>query len=175
MDEYYLEMGGDGMFDFMDAFLRLADQRNIGMAHWYWRGVTGNDNPTCSGAGTVYCRLPDGSWAFMATGAEHLSRPYPVAVPGRLVANDFDRDTGVLSFTFRAAGGEAAPLVYLPAHRFPAGADVTVDSAAVDVTVAPGTLRAALPWDGLAGDHAVVVKPRPACPADLPCTGSATP
>ena len=174
MDEYYLQMGGDGMFDFMDAFLHLADQRNVGMAHWFWRGVAGNDNPTCAGSGTVYCRLGDGTWALMKTGEEHLSRPYPVAVPGRLTANDFDRSTGVLSFAFRAAGGEAAPLVYLPQHRFPAGADIAVDAVAVDTTVQPATLRAALPWDGSAGVHQVVVTPRPRCPADQPCPASGT-
>jgi endoglycosylceramidase len=159
MAEYYLQMGGDGMFGFMDALLALADERNMGLAHWYWRGVSGNDNPECNGAGTVYCLRGDGTWDLMATGQEHLSRPYPVAVPGRLVANAYDRDTGVLTFRFQAAGGEAAPLVFLPAHRFPAGAAITVDGAPAAFTLAPGTLRAALSWNGQAGMHDVVVTP----------------
>ncbi len=160
INEYWLQMGNDGMFAFMDAFVRLADERNVGLAHWYWRGVTGNDNPECASSGTVYCLRGDGEWAFMETGALHLSRPYPVAVPGRLILNDLDRATGRLTVRFAAGGGEAAPLVYLPEHRFPAGASVTVDGVAVDVTIDPGTLRAALPWNGAPGDHEIVVEPR---------------
>ena len=159
MDEYWVELGNDGMFDFWDAFAKLCDDRNIGMAHWYWRGVAGNDNPECASSGTDYCRKGDGTWTLVTTGVEHLSRPYPVAVPGRLTQNAFDRSTGRLTFRFTAAGGEAAPLVYLPAHRFPAGATITVDGVPVPVDVAPGTRRAALPWNGAPGEHVVVAVP----------------
>ena len=94
-------------------------------------------------------------------GALHLSRPYPVAVPGRLTRHDFDAASGVLTVEFDAAGGEAAPLVYVPGHRFPEGADATVDGVPVEVAPDPGTLRAALAWNGKAGPHTVVLTPRP--------------
>ena len=157
LGEWWTGLGSAADFDVMDAFHALADARNIGLARWYWRGHSGN--PACNGSGTSYCfRTLDQKWALTQPGSDHLSRPYPLAVPGKLVSHAFDRAAS-LAFTFEAAGGEAPPLVYLPAQRYPQGFVVEVDGKVVEVTPEVATQRASLPWDGRAGTHSVTVTP----------------
>jgi hypothetical protein len=85
---------------------------------------------------------------------------FALAVPGRLVLNDFDR-VAALHFTFEAAGGEAGPLVYIPEHRHPGGFAVEVDGVETAVTVDAATRRALVSWNGKPGRHDVNVRPRP--------------
>jgi endoglycosylceramidase len=158
LGEWSVGLVSESDFPYMDAFHTMADQRNIGLARWYWRGHSAD--PECGGSGTTYCyRTKDNTWAIMQPGTDHFSRPFPLAVPGRLVKNEFDR-VATLAFAFEAKGGEAAPLVYIPAHRYPAGFNVLVDGKAFDVKTDGPTQRALLPWDGKAGRHEVVISPK---------------
>jgi hypothetical protein len=96
---------------------------------------------------------------MMQPGTDHFSRPYPLAVPGKLVRHEFDQ-VSVLEFSFDASGGEAPPLVYIPAHRYPDGFDVLVDGKPVEVKTDAASRRAHLPWDGKPGLHEVVIRPK---------------
>jgi hypothetical protein len=58
-----------------------------------------------------------------------------------------------------SAGGEAAPLLYLPQSRYPAGATILVDGEAVEFSIHADTQRSLIPWDESPGSHEIVVTP----------------
>jgi len=102
-----------------------------------------------------------GDWYLNRPGFEAVARPYALAVPGRIERQSFDRSTQAFEIELTARGGEAAPLVYIPDHRFPGGYEVTVDGDAVEVVRDPATSRALVPWTGEAGRHVIRIHATP--------------
>jgi len=138
-----------------EAIQDLADKRKIGLAFWLWKEKSsGNWGLFDYDSGTE-------SWTERTgPGMDALLRPGVMAVPGRLIGQVFDMDASVLTIEFEAGGGEGAPLVYIPARYYPEGATVELDGEPIEVTIDPDTQRALLPWNGQAGAHELVVRPK---------------
>lgn len=149
--------------EYVDAVHTLAEQRNIGLAMWLWKGYSGQLDPPGSGSsGAVYdFDYQTGEWFLNTVGVHALSRPYAIAVPGRITRQSFDRTTSTFAVDFDARAGAAAPLVYLPAHRAPKGWTVTLDGRAVSASPDASTQRALVPWNGDGGPHTLVLAPSP--------------
>ena len=144
----------------IDGIHAAAADANLGLVLWSWKGY-GAKSQT-SGFGAPYqWSYAKGAFAETQPGVSYLSRPYPVAVPGRLASHKFDPDTNVLEVRFTSTGGEAAPVVYLPAPRFPDGVAVSLDGEDVLVPIDRLTQRGVVPWHGQAGAHVLVARPRP--------------
>jgi hypothetical protein len=61
-----------------------------------------------------------------------FSKPYAQAVPGALLAHNFDPDTRVLTFSFEATGNEqGGALLHLPEYGFEARPTILVNGATV--------------------------------------------
>ena len=146
---------GSGAVAYIEAVLALGDERLFGHAFWLWKersqgwwGLFDYDSGT------------DAWTKRSGPGMDTLLRPGAMAVPGALVEHHFDCSSNVLTLTFEAGGGEAPPLVFLPDSHYPGGADVEIDNEAVDVEIDPNTQRALVPWDGEAGSHTLIFRPK---------------
>ena len=160
LGEWFTTLTSPADFAVMDAFHALADERNIGLAQWFWRSYSGTDN--CDSTGSPYCYSnKEQRWKLVQPGLDHFVRPYPMAVPGRLAQNSFDRAQNVLTFAFEAQGGEGPPLLFIPAHRFPQGYSIEVDGRPVAAERDERTQRVLLPWSGEGGHHQVIVRGLP--------------
>ncbi len=143
---------------YIQAVLELADERFMGNAFWDWTDF--GDSATDSWGCYSWDYTVNGFTASQP-GLDALSEPYLLAVPGRFVSNVFDYTTTTLTVTFRANGGEGAPLAYIPHHAYPNGFIVTLDGTPVDVSIDAQTQRALIPWQGQGGEHTIVIEPQP--------------
>src|SRR5262249_18331723 len=139
IDEWSAHLGGTVADDYVDALHDVADELHLGLAFWSWRGYRGfgatpGDADGHGGVGVIedwdYAK---GAFYLNGPGVGALARPYALAVPGRVSHQHFDRTTTDFVIEFDARGGEAAPLVYIPAVRFRAGYDVLLDGEVVPV------------------------------------------
>jgi hypothetical protein len=144
---------------FIDALHAAAAERGVGLVQWSWKEYPPKD-ATSGFSAPFEWSWSKGAFTTIQPGVSYVSRPYPVAVPGRLVAHTFDPDANVLDVRFLSSGGEAAPVLFLPAPRFPDGVVVELDGTAVAVPIERVTQRGVVPWDGAAGEHRVVARPR---------------
>ncbi|MCL5879142.1 MAG: cellulase family glycosylhydrolase [Deltaproteobacteria bacterium] len=143
---------------YIAAVLELADERFIGNAFWDWTDF--GDSATDSWGCYSWDYTVNGFTASQP-GLDTLAEPYLLAVPGRFVSNVFDYATNTLTVTFKANGGEGAPLAYIPHHTYPDGFIVLLDGNQIDVSIDPYTQRVLIPWQGQAGQHTVVIEPQP--------------
>jgi endoglycosylceramidase len=143
---------------FVTVILELADERFMGNAFWGWTdfGDSADDSWGCY------------SWDYTVNGFTAsqpglyaLAKPYMLAVPGRFVSNVFDYTTNTLTVTFKANGGEGAPLAYIPHHTYPDGFIVMLDGNQIDVTIDPYSQRVLIPWHGQSGQHTIIIEPEP--------------
>ncbi|NLH47999.1 MAG: glycoside hydrolase family 5 protein [Myxococcales bacterium] len=135
------------------ATRRLADERGIGLAFWVWKEKS-------SGNWGLFDYDPDTDTWTQRTGPgmDELLRPTILAVPGRLIAQTWDAETGELTVEFAAAGGEGPPLVYLPEGVFPDGFTADLNGESLSLTVDDETRRALVPWDGQAGEFTLTIR-----------------
>ena len=143
--------------EYFDAIFQLADERHIGLTFWLWK-------ENCQGSWGFYDFKGADGWAPRTQGIERFSRPRALAVPGVLKSHKFDPKTGVLNVTFESRGGEAAPLLHIPAHRYPDGFVATLNDAEIQIQIDEGTRRCLLPWKGEAGEHRVEIRPKKSAP-----------
>ncbi len=143
---------------YIQALMELADERFMGNAFWDWTdfGDSATDSWGCY------------SWDYTVNGftasepgLDTLSKPYMLAVPGRFVSNVFDYATNTLTVSFKANGGEGAPLAFIPHHAYPDGFILLLDGTPVDVSIDAETQRALVPWHGQSGEHTIVIEPQP--------------
>lgn len=140
--------GQPASFPYFGAVLDLFEARSIGHAFWLWKEDS-------QGSWGFFDRDPAAdAWVPRGEGMRQLSRPYAMAVPGRLLSQRFDPASRELTVRFRARGGEAAPLLWLPDSWYPGGYVLSVDSRPVRVT---GSGRILVPWAGEAGEREIRV------------------
>jgi endoglycosylceramidase len=138
------------------AIQQLSDVRDIGLAFWVWKECTSG------GWGLFDCDPETDTWTERTgPGVDALLRPGVMAVPGRLVSQSFDQETKRLRILFEAQGGEGPPLLYVPERYYPGGAAIELDGRGVDYHLDPATQRVLLPWQGMAGTHEILLRPRP--------------
>ena len=58
----------------------------------------------------------------------------------------------------RPIDGAAAPLIYIPQHRYPNGFELQLDGEILEVTLDPANQRALVPWNGQPGMHELVLR-----------------
>ena len=143
---------------YVTAVLELADERFMGNAFWDWTDF-GSD--AASSWGCYSWDYTVNGFTASQPGLDALAKPYMLAVPGRFVSNVFDYATDTLTVTFKANGGEGAPLAYIPHHTYPDGFIVLLDGSQIDVSIDPYTQRVLIPWQGQSGQHTVVIEPQP--------------
>ena len=153
MNEWGANPVSPGSDAYIQAVQELSEEVHAGQAFWLWKensqGFWGFFNYDA----------PSGQWNERPGAARTVGKPYAMAVPGEWLEHGFDVATGTLRARFHAAGGEAAPLLFLPSSWYPQGVRVTLNGAAVPVAIDPETHRAEIPWQGKAGDFEVVAVP----------------
>jgi len=135
--------------EYIDAIHSLADERLIGTAVWVWKEY--------GGWGMYGWDWGNEKWYARQPGLNAHSRPYPMAVPGRLTATIFDRSTQALTVTFTASGNEGMPMLYIPEHRYPNGYVVQIDGKSVEPECDADLQRCLVPWNGSSGTHTIKV------------------
>jgi endoglycosylceramidase len=134
---------------YVQCIEELIEPLQMGEAFWLWKEIS-------QGNWGFYDQTADGGWTLRADGLQQVTLPYPMAVPGTLKSFHFDRPSATLTVEFKAAGGEAAPLLFLAPNWYPNGVTVTLNGKGVDV----GTGRVNLPWSGQSGSFTVVAAPK---------------
>lgn len=157
LDEWGTNLHQAGQIPYIEALLELADERFMGSAFWSW---TDYGSDAASSWGCYSWDYTVNGFTAAEPGLDVLAKPYALAVPGRFVSNTFDYGTDTLTVTFKANGGEGAPLLYLPQQTYTNGFTVLLDNSPVDVTMDPDNQRALVPWHGQSGEHTIVVQPK---------------
>lgn len=137
-------------FPYIDAVLRLSEERAIGHAFWLWKENTQGD------WGLFDYDEKEDAWTERIAGRRQLTQPYAMAVPGRLVSNSFDTASATLRVKFTTSGGEAGPVLHLPADWIETPR-VTLNGKPFEVTRVGA--RAPVAWDGAVGEFELVVTP----------------
>lgn len=148
LGEWGANPADDSSAPYVDAIFELLERHHMGEAFWLWK-------ENSQGSWGFYDIDGSGHWMRREAGFSRMERPYPLAVPGTLNNFHFDAATRTFSVSFTAKGGEAAPLVYLPASRYPSGIRATLNGKAVSV----GTGRILLPWTGEKGTFSFEARP----------------
>lgn len=151
LGEWGAHPGQTSSWPYIRAVLDLSWENGFGNAVWLWK-------ENSQGSWGFYDHNEaDGSWTLRNEGVRQMVLPSPLAVPGRLLRRSFSRERAILTFSFEAAGGEAAPLISVPALWYPSGVLVQVNGQPVEVTWLPEAGRALLAWSGQAGTFDVQV------------------
>lgn len=96
-----------------DAYIRAqqeaANEYSSGQMLWLWK------EDSQDSWGFYDFDTDTQSWIVRENAVRRFSKPYVQAVPGKLLAQNFDPDTRVLSFSFESTGNEqGGVLLYLP-------------------------------------------------------------
>lgn len=159
LNEWGTNLHQTDQIPYIEALLELADERFMGNAFWSW---TDFGDSAVDSWGCYSWDYAINGFTASEPGLDALSKPYMLAVPGRFVSNVFDYTADTLTVTFKANGGEGAPLVYIPQQTYTNGFIVLLDNNPVDVTIDPYTQRVLIPWHGQSGQHTIIIEPQPA-------------
>jgi endoglycosylceramidase len=138
---------------YIRAQQEAAETWSSGQVQWLWKedsqgswGFHDFDNAT-------------ESWVVRENAVRLFGRPYALAVPGTLLSQSFDPDTGVLAFSFEVQGSEqAGPLLYLPEVWFAELPTIRVNGNVVGYQRDTSSQRVLLDWSGETGRFDVVVR-----------------
>jgi hypothetical protein len=134
---------------YLYSIQQLTQQGVLGEAFWLWKEES-------QGNWGFFDQQPDGTWTVRAAGLKAVAIPYPMAVPGTLQSFSFNQSTSVLTVTFVAKGGEAAPLMFLSPLWYPNGVKATLNGSSVSMS----TGRALVPWAGEPGTFTFEAQPK---------------
>lgn len=94
---------------YIRAQQEAADKYSSGQMLWLWK------EDSQDSWGFYDFDTDTQSWIIRENAVRQFSKPYVQAVPGTLLAQNFDTDTRVLSFSFESTGNEqGGVLLYLP-------------------------------------------------------------
>jgi len=155
VDEWGANPVSPGSDVYIQAVQELAEEVHAGQAFWLWK------ENSQGFWGFFDFDAQTGSWSERPGAARTVGKPYVMAMPGQWLEHSFDTDTRLLQAHFQAAGGEAAPLLFLPPSWYPDGVRVTLNGAVVQVHIDPASYRAQVPWQGQSGDFRLTVTPAP--------------
>jgi endoglycosylceramidase len=148
--EYGIDPSDPLANDWITASLDLQDRLRAGSTFWLWEEISSGHWGLFEGESSDPAgERPDRIRA--------LSRPYARAVPGRVVEHTVDATTSALHLRWQASGRGFVE-IYVPPRRFPNGATIMCDGAAVDTTP-DAVAHVARFRCGTSGEHAVDVTP----------------
>lgn len=136
---------------FVKRLLAMADRMQIGWAYWSY-------DP--GGPGGAALHASDGSSnPAVAT----VVRPYPRAIAGEPLAFSFDPTSRVFELSFRQRKGVTGTTeIFVPAHTYPAGFDVSLPSdPGGSTTFDPETGLIQVTADAAVQEHRVRLTPKP--------------
>lgn len=144
----------DAAEPYIRAVRDMVTELDGGETIWLWKEIS-------QGFWGFYDQDPTTkAWIRRELAFERIGTPWVLAAPGRIVSQRWDAAAKTLTTTWEARGGErAGALVYLPVTVARDTLVVTLDGR--PVTAAPDELgRIALPPDGRAGRHTLLVRPK---------------
>ncbi len=111
---------------YIRAMQEAAEELSSGQMLWLWK------EDSQGSWGFYNFDTTSGDWIPRDNAVRLFSKPYAQAVPGTLLAHNFDPETRVLTFSFEATGNEqGGALLYLPEYWFEALPTILVNGAPV--------------------------------------------
>src|SRR5262249_3830796 len=135
------------------ASLDLQDEVRAHSTFWLWEEISSGRWGLFDGESSE----PGGERIARTTA---LSRVYARAVPGRVLEHRFDAAANTLRLRWQA-GGRGPVELFVPSRRFPNGAAIACDGAAVDTTPDPDSGVARFRCGRGSGEHLAEVAPAP--------------
>jgi endoglycosylceramidase len=151
--EYGIDPGDPLANAWITASLDLQDQLRAHSTFWLWEEISSGHWGLFAGESSE----PGGERVGRTTA---LSRPYARVVPGRVIEHAVDPATSALRLRWQASARGPAE-VYVPTRRFPNGAAVTCDGAAVAASPDPVSHVVRVRCGGRTGAHVIEVTPLP--------------
>jgi endoglycosylceramidase len=137
--------------EWITASLDLQDRLRAHSTFWLWEEISSGHWGLFEGESSE----PGGERIGRTTA---LSRPYARAVPGRVLEHTVDPATSALRLRWRASARGMLE-IYVPSRRFPNGALLTCDGAALDATPDATDHVVRARCGGRSGEHVVEVAP----------------
>ena len=133
--------------------LDLQDRLRAHSTFWLWEEISSGHWGLFDGESSE----PGGERLARTTA---LSRVYARAVPGRVIAHDFDAAANTLSLRFAQTSSEPLEL-FVPARRYPSGFVLTCDGVPVAAPWDPLGGTVVFPCGAGSGEHRVELAPAP--------------
>lgn len=138
---------------YIRAQQEAAEEFSSGQILWLWK------EDSQGSWGFYDFDATTGSWVVRENAVRLFAKPYAQAVPGRLLAHNFDPETKVLTFSFESQGNEQeGPLLYLPELWFDDSPTILVNGNSIGYERDIASQRVLLDWDGQEGKFDIEVR-----------------